>query len=738
MPLRVPSLDDRSYQSLVEEVLARIPAHTPEWTNPVPGDPGRTLVELFAWLTDTLLYRVNLVPEKQRLAFLRLLGVPMRPASAATALVSINFDGADNTQAQALPAQTRLKAAVPFETRSELTVLPLVAEAYCKRPPTDAERAELAAKIAELSRLYPTASASAPYITTPVFPKGKADPAGFDLVQGSVDRGLWLALLVPPEDAPDFAPIVEAVRTTLGRSASGGPQYLNVAISPKLSLPEFGEAAGQRAPLPHVWELSAPDPGDPKGVAYLPLTVMADSTNGLTADGVIRLALPAKESFFAPSNNVRDDVDAGTGDKPPRLDDQKKAGRLVAWLRLRPTTELDSLALAWVGVNGVAVDQRQTTTGVVVGQGTGQPDLEVTLPAGGIEASTFRLQVEEAGRGYQRWRPVDDLVLAGVQEPVYELDPEAGVVRFGDGVRGRIPARGARIRVELMRRGGGEAGNLAPGSLSQVQPVSDPVARLKAWQPLAATGGQNAETLAEAEKRIPALFRHRSRAVTEDDYRQLAASTPGVRVGRVEVLPLFKPQERRSGVPGVVSVMALPFRASVEPPYPRVDRPFIDTVFKHLSERKPLGTELYVIGCEYVPLAISVGIDNPGGKEETNTAVKDALKRYLHSLPPGGPQGRGWPLGRTVRRRELEIAVSRVEGVDGVYGPNLFVWVNQSWQRVTTSDGGESAEIQLLAWQLPELLGVVVGSGPASTEFRAPTSPGAQPGLAIPVVPEVC
>jgi len=83
MPIRPPSLDDRSFDDLVSELLARIPAHTPEWTDPRPGDPGRTVLELFAWLTDTLLYRVNLSPEKQRLAFLQLLGIPLKPSLAA-------------------------------------------------------------------------------------------------------------------------------------------------------------------------------------------------------------------------------------------------------------------------------------------------------------------------------------------------------------------------------------------------------------------------------------------------------------------------------------------------------------------------------------------------------------------------------------------------------------------------------------------------------------------------------
>ena len=65
MPIPHYKLDDRDFEDLVAELLSRIPAHTPEWTNPRVGDPGRTLLELFAWLGDTLLYRVNLIPERR-------------------------------------------------------------------------------------------------------------------------------------------------------------------------------------------------------------------------------------------------------------------------------------------------------------------------------------------------------------------------------------------------------------------------------------------------------------------------------------------------------------------------------------------------------------------------------------------------------------------------------------------------------------------------------------------------
>src|SRR4051794_11116871 len=88
MPLTIPSLDDRRYQDLLDEALARIPVHTPEWTNFNKSDPGVTLIEVFAFLTETLLYRSNRVPEQNRRKFLTLLGRGLQPASSARGLVT--------------------------------------------------------------------------------------------------------------------------------------------------------------------------------------------------------------------------------------------------------------------------------------------------------------------------------------------------------------------------------------------------------------------------------------------------------------------------------------------------------------------------------------------------------------------------------------------------------------------------------------------------------------------------
>src|SRR3954471_15803910 len=89
MPLPRPILDDRSYQQLRDELVRRIPVYNPEWTDHNPSDPGITLLELFAFLGENLLYRFNQIPESTRLAFLNLLQIPLRPAAAAEALVVV-------------------------------------------------------------------------------------------------------------------------------------------------------------------------------------------------------------------------------------------------------------------------------------------------------------------------------------------------------------------------------------------------------------------------------------------------------------------------------------------------------------------------------------------------------------------------------------------------------------------------------------------------------------------------
>ncbi len=83
MALPVPNLDDRRFQDLVDDAKRLVQQRCPEWTDHNVSDPGVTLIEAFAWMTDQLLYRLNRVPDRNYVKFLELIGVRLFPPSAA-------------------------------------------------------------------------------------------------------------------------------------------------------------------------------------------------------------------------------------------------------------------------------------------------------------------------------------------------------------------------------------------------------------------------------------------------------------------------------------------------------------------------------------------------------------------------------------------------------------------------------------------------------------------------------
>jgi predicted phage baseplate assembly protein len=762
MPILPPGLDDRRFDDLVEDLIARIPAHTPEWTNPRLGDPGRTLIELFAWLGDTLLYRANLIPERQRLVFLSLLGIGLKPARAAAGIVSLAYAQPTERRAITLRPGARVNGPVLFETLDETTVLPVSGEAYIKRSLSEAEATQAGELIAGLARIHRISGSAKGYQTMPVFDAGRAEPAGIDVFAESADHALWIALLAPEAPQPEQQTAVnDDVRSALGGGDTGAPALISIGVVPALKLPEALEEVSAPSPVPVMWEITTQGRTTFE-TDYLTLDPLAgaDGTNGLTRPGVLRLSLPDESLIWAPSNDVAENPAAGVGDTPPRIDDAGRASRLLAWLRLRPRTgqQVDRLPLTWVGINATGIDQRTTLSGRVLGVSTGAADQAFALPQGSVDPATLQVQAEEPGRGYQPWYRVDDLTAISGDARVareaaaFELDAEAGTLRFGDGVRGRVPERQMRVRLASGRFGGGRAGNLPANSLTEIAATridGSPAPALKVAQPLATIGGGDPETIAGAQRRIPSYLRHRERAVTVEDYKALAFEAPGVDVARVDLLPRFKPHDRRPGVPGVVSVMALPAQALSGPPNPRPDRPFIERLHAHLSARTPLATELYVIGCEYVPLglATTVTIREGHDRDATLFAVREALKRLLWPLPPGGIDGGGWPLGRDVREREIEVEISRVAGVLEVGGINLFRRADgehgPEWRLLPRNTADPTQSLALEDWQLPELLSVLVVDGApgegAPDDLRALPNPFADAdAVAVPVAPEVC
>jgi Baseplate J-like protein len=717
MPLPVPNLDDRRFEDLVAEATARIEAHTPEWSNIAPGDPGSALIDLFAWLTETILYRQNLIPLRQRRAFMNLLSMPLRPAAPAAGLVCV--DAGRLPLPPALPAgqTTFTVGAVTFTSTTDLQPTPLQLVPMIKAAYVDPDPQTHAQLISQLRTLYGIDQPT-PFVAQPAFGSD-----GVLNLSNAIDGQVWLALVVPKALASTTA--AADVQTALtGLSAKGAA--LSMGLAPLVDIPGF-EAFDQATATPTRtlnWSLVTKD------TSTIALHVLADTSNGGRNTGVALLGLPSDPAKMVPPSSD-DPMFAGIGGLPPELPVDVTADRVVMWLTLT-CADPSSLSLSYLAVNAAAIVAQATVNNEPLGVSTGASDASYTLAHSPVAPGTLVIQVWPA-QGLQNpatWTQVDNFGDAGQNDTVYTLDPSAGTVTFGDGIRGQRPPAGAVIVAQTYAFGGGTAGNLAPGSIKAVQPNNGTVRH-----ELPTTGGVDGESVTDAERRIPAFLAHRDRAVTASDFQALALATPGLALGRAEVvqglMPGADPDSTRTGVPGVVSVFVFPNQPVALGNGPVATLAQLQDVFAYLRQRILIGTQLFVLSAEPVPLYASVSIRLLNNADSVATArgVQQALANYLWALAPGGPDGGGWPLGRAVAPDELRTQAGRVAGVLAADFVTLYMQAAAGWTAVLTAP--------LKPWQVPALQGVGVvtdGSSPPPPPAAAATS---SPNL-VPYVPNVC
>ena len=130
MPLAAPKLDDRRFQDLVDEAKKRIPRHIEAWTDHNVSDPGVTLIELFAWMTEIILYRLNQVPDLHYIKFMEMLGVQLRAPVPARAPVTFWFSAPQEMDVtiragtEVASTQTETEPSIIFTTDEDLQIQP--------------------------------------------------------------------------------------------------------------------------------------------------------------------------------------------------------------------------------------------------------------------------------------------------------------------------------------------------------------------------------------------------------------------------------------------------------------------------------------------------------------------------------------------------------------------------------------------------------------------------------------
>ncbi|MDJ0653696.1 MAG: putative baseplate assembly protein [Xanthomonadales bacterium] len=605
---------------ILAELIDRVMAYTPEWTNLRTEDAGYALAALFSELAEPVVQRLNRLPHKDLVEFLRSAGVTALPAQPARAMLVFSAsEAADGSilvprgfQASA-PAADGSGDTVTFETERSMQAAPLTLDSTVRKTGTLFEEIQIAAP-------------------------GEDAGTGF-LPFGTRPRvGAAFLLEFTGNVAP--RPSISIGVIALGQSGAPAP----------VAAGETVETTPGPSPLLR-WEVL-------DGTSFEEAAVLRDETQGLTQTGVVELKLPERWRTGIPSG--MDTQDPGY------------------WLRVtlvHGEYQIDP-RLRSVHLNAVTAQAVRTVREEVLEYVPGSDRRRMRLTQTPILPGSLQLVVDEGGVSGDSevvWSETPSLALHGSADRVYTLDAENGELEFGDGINGAILPGGFRHVVALQYQvGGGDAGRVGPETITTL--VQSVPFLTEVSNPLAATGGRDSESLDESLRRGPEQIRSRGRAVTVADFALLARQAPGADVRRAHAIGAQDARFPGAAVPGTVTVLLVSSDQGEEPPIPAAGT--LQAVAEYLSaEVAPAGTQIVAAAPSFqrVALQASVSVDP---RMDTGTVIQaalDQIQTYLHPLS-GGEDGEGWPFGGVIRYQALvRMLLDRVSGLRAVVSANLSI-----------------------------------------------------------------
>jgi hypothetical protein len=573
VPLEAPNLDTRTFDDLLSEARLRIPRYTPDWTDFNESDPGITLVELFSWLTELMLYQMNQIPARNYIKFLQLLGLELQPAQPAVA--HLTFKPRAGSQVDPIQPRAQIGAPPPpggqaliFETKAGLDLIRL--------PLSDVQVFESAGFQVVTGRNSTPGS-------------GGFWPFGF---VPQLSNALYLGFQPDPTVPAPFFPQEMHFRVFLPISTQeGSAQNANDATQ------------SPAAPVDLVWEYK------PTATSkyWLPLNVFRDESLAFTREGYILVAGPS---------NIATSVEGKITD--PRY-----------WLRVRLNKGGYDPGLVpqidFLSPNTVDVENLATVLGEIVGTSEGTPSQTFTLSHRPVQASSLVLSVTVSGTS-QNWIQVEDFLGTGKNDPHYVFNANTGVITLGDGRRGLIPPATAELDATY-RYGGGSGGNVGADSIKAMLTSLVGIDSVTNTRP--AVGGQDEQDVQDLMEQAPHELHSRNRAVTAEDFTAIASQAGGV--AKATAIPLAHPDYPGVQVPGAVTVVIVPQNAA-QPPQPSSD--LIQSVCRYLNGFRLLTTEVYVKGPTYQAITVQavVAAQPYAAFDAVALAIIKALNDYLDPL----------------------------------------------------------------------------------------------------------
>ncbi len=411
---------------------------------------------------------------------------------------------------------------------------------------------------------------------------------------------------------------------------------------------------------------------------------VGDMTESLTVSGLVHIRTPED---IAPWQECSFDYDFGnSGDSKIKLH----------WLRILWTNgDYDCRPrINRILLNTVPAVHTNTIENEILGSSNGLPnqifnsarrpplqdlELEIVEPAIPSEKELIKISEQDDNealtviRNWQgdieeirvSWSEVSDFLTSDNSARHFVVDRQKGTFLFGNGINGLIPPPGTNnVRLRKYKTGGGASGNKPAGSITQLRNsvlYVDSVVNLEA-----AAGGREIEDWVSVRRRGTSQLRHRDRAVTLEDYQDLAMRAAPA-VAKAKCVPnrdLSSEKQGQNIKAGVVSLIVVPHSHKRKP---TPDAALLRKISNFINERKIPDVELLLFGPEYVEVTLEIEVIASANKTGKNLVELCRLKleRFLHPLS-GGFHGRGWDFGQMPQESDYYALLESIEGLDAV------------------------------------------------------------------------